>query len=346
MRVPITRRQFVLGATGAGLSAAGLALLAGCGPERRPAAAGQADAPLEVTTLKLARSAALCTAAPAYVARALLESEGFQNVEYTAAANTTGSRAATAADAAISLGYAPYLLTRIDAGDPIVIIGGLHGGCLELLGSERVRRITDLKGKTIAVAILGNPSHIFLATMLTYVGIDPHRDVTWVAQSRQESIELLLTGQLDAYIDAPPAAQELRARQIGPVIVNTTTDRPWSQYYCCMVAGNREFVQRYPVATKRALRAILKATELCAGEPERAVQAVVENAGLEPSDYALDGIRDIPYAQWREYDAADTLRFFALRLHEARWIQTSPEKLLAQGTDWRFFDELKRELKS
>jgi NitT/TauT family transport system substrate-binding protein len=39
------------------------------------------------------------------------------------------------------------------------------------------------------------------------------------------------------------------------------------------------------------------------------------------------------------------LRFHALRLHEVGMIGTDPQKLIAQGTDWRFLNELKRELK-
>ena len=44
----------------------------------------------------------------------------------------------------------------------------------------------------------------------------------------------------------------------------------WSQYFCCTAAANRDFAQRQPIATKRALRAILKAADVCALEPERA----------------------------------------------------------------------------
>jgi hypothetical protein len=39
------------------------------------------------------------------------------------------------------------------------------------------------------------------------------------------------------------------------------------------------------------------------------------------------------------------LRFYALRLHEAGLIKSSPQKILAQGTDWQFLNELKKELK-
>jgi NitT/TauT family transport system substrate-binding protein len=110
--------------------------------------------------------------------------------------------------------------------------------------------------------------------------------------------------------------------------------------------GNAEFVRDHPVATKRVLRAILKANDICAAEPERTAQQLVSRGFTEHYDYALETLTDIPYAQWREFDPEDALRFFGLRLHEAGMIKSSPNRLIAEGTDWRFLNELKRELKA
>jgi len=41
-----------------------------------------------------------------------------------------------------------------------------------------------------------------------------------------------------------------------------------------------------------------------------------------------------------------TVRFWALRLHEVGMIKSDPNKIIADGTDWRFLNELKRELKA
>jgi len=54
---------------------------------------------------------------------------------------------------------------------------------------------------------------------------------------------------------------------------------------------------------------------------------------------------DVPFGRWSEYDPADTMRFYALRLHEAKMIKSSPQKILSQGVDWRFLNEVKKELK-
>jgi NitT/TauT family transport system substrate-binding protein len=39
---------------------------------------------------------------------------------------------------------------------------------------------------------------------------------------------------------------------------------------------------------------------------------------------SLQAMREIPYDKWREYDPEDTVRFYALRLHEVGMIKTQP----------------------
>jgi NitT/TauT family transport system substrate-binding protein len=129
------------------------------------------------------------------------------------------------------------------------------------------------------------------------------------------------------------------------VVVSTTRDRPWSEYFCCMVTANKAFVRDHPVATKRALRALLKAANVCTVEPDRVARVLVEKGLTLRHDYALQMLREIPYSRWREYEPEDTVRFYALRLHEAGMIKSTPQKIIAQGTDWRFFNELKQEMK-
>jgi NitT/TauT family transport system substrate-binding protein len=105
-------------------------------------------------------------------------------------------------------------------------------------------------------------------------------------------------------------------------------------------------MRKHPVATKRALRAILKAGDLCASDPERAVSAYAKLAYPVNTVYARQAISELPYGKWREFNAEETVRFYALRLREAGMVKGAPQKLIAQGTDWRFLNELKKELKA
>jgi NitT/TauT family transport system substrate-binding protein len=181
--------------------------------------------------------------------------------------------------------------------------------------------------------------------MATQVGLDPRRDINWVTHPADKAKQLLADGKIDGFLGFPPDPQELRAKKIGHVVVNSATDRPWSQYFCCVVVANREFASKHPVAVKRAVRTILKGDRICALEPERAGRAYLDRGFSTRLDYAVQAVKEIPYGRWREYDPADTLRFYALRLREAGMIKSSPQKILTEGTDWRSLNELKKELK-
>jgi NitT/TauT family transport system substrate-binding protein len=328
----ITRRDLLRGITGA---LGGLAW---------PAEHVAAESPPETTRLRLYQSPSIC-AAPQYIVEGLLKAEGFSDIKYVKTTVAGISKLLASGDVDVSLHFVAPLIIQLDAGDPVTVLGGVHPGCFELFGTDRVRVIRDLNGKTVAITELGQPAHVFLSTMLAHVGLDPNKDVKFVEHPAAECKQLLAEGKVDAYLAFPPDTQELRARKVGHVVVNSTVDRPWSHYFCCMAAGHRVFVHKHPIATKRALRAILKATDICALEPERAAWALVDGGFTPRYDYALQTMKDVPYNKWRVYDPEDSVRFYGLRLHEARMVKSAPQKLIAQGTDWRFLNELKKELK-
>lgn len=112
-----------------------------------------------------------------------------------------------------------------------------------------------------------------------------------------------------------------------------------------MLAGNTDYVTKNPAATKRVIRAILKAADICAAEPQKVARMLTDGGYTTEYDYAVQSLQEVPYMNWRDYDPADTMRFFGLRLHEAGLITSNPNTIIANGTDWRFFNELKRELK-
>jgi hypothetical protein len=73
---------------------------------------------------------------------------------------------------------------------------------------------------------------------------------------------------------------------------------------------------------------------------------LVERGFTQRPAYALQAMQQVPYSKWRDYDAEDTVRFYALRLQEAGMIKSGPNTIIEKGTDWRFFNELRQELKT
>lgn len=343
-----SRRRFLgqLGIAGA----AGMGGLAGLGSGAGSLAAEPTP---EITTIRLEKDLVTCIAPQA--AEELLRAEGFTDIRYVALTDAHLHRAEAAnsgfvadmiAHDEVDVGrdFAPALVVGMDAGAPITALAGLHLGCFEVFAREDIRRLADLKGRTVGVSS-GSGDLKLLRIMVGLVGLDPARDIRWVFGASSGPMDLFIEGKIDAFLAIPPFLQEVRARNIGHVILSSITDQPWSKHYCCCLAIGTEFARQYPIATKRVLRAILKATDLCVSQPARMAQLLVEQGYTTRYDYAFQALSEIRYDVWRDYDHEDSLLFYGLRLYEAGLITSNPQKLIAAHTDWRFVNELKRELK-
>lgn len=328
----VSRREFL----------GGLTLMGTAGVLGLPVGSVAAESPPETTKIRLIQVPGICVA-PQYVAEELLKGEGFTDVQYLKVSTAEVYKVIASGEADISMAFIAPFIQQVDKDIPIVLLGGVHAGCFELFGTDKVRAVSDLKGKTVAVPEFGSSHHVFLSIIAAHEGLDPRKDINWVTHPIVESLPLLTAGKVDALIAFPPIAQELRAKRIGHVLLNSGVDTPWSQYFCCIVGSNREFVRAHPLATKRALRAIVKAANICALEPDRAARLIADKG--YPYDYALQTLKEIPYNRWREYDQEETVRFYAQHLQAAGMITSTPQKIIAQGTDWRFSNELKKELK-
>jgi NitT/TauT family transport system substrate-binding protein len=329
-----TRRRFLTG-----LATSGVAALTSRGVFSQ-------EAVPETTTVRFSRAPGICLA-PQYVAEELIRAEGLTDFRYVDQQAGLASVALLAhGEIDFAVDFATAFAIPIDQGAPIKVLTGVHVGCYELFAHEGINSVTDLKGKTVGVGQnLGSDPHVFVTAMATHVGLDPLKDINWVT-SDVKAIDLFKQRKIDALLGFPPEPQELRARSIGHVIVNSITDRPWSQYFCCMLATNAAYAAKYPAATKRVVRAILKANDICVSEPERVARLLVDGGYAKQYEPALQALTEISYGQWREYDPEDTMRFFSLRLHEGGMIKSSPHTIIANGTNWRFLNEIKRELKT
>ncbi len=331
-----SRRRFL-----AGLSAAGAAGLVG---SSQPASA---EPPPETMTVRLPWSFRGVCEAPKNVAGELLRAEGFTDVRYIEPPMTADWSVLVAnGEVDFNVDFPPGHIMAIEAGLPVKVLAGLHSGCLELIANDSVRGIADLKGKRVGVFSSTSTPHMLVTIMTAYVGLDPAKDIQWIVNPDVSAPQLFNEGKIDAFLGAPPEPQEQRALKFGHTILNTTLDTPWSQHFCCMLSANADYVEKYPVATKRAMRAMLKAADLCASDPELVARLSVEGKFTDNYDYALEGLREARFDRWREYDPEDTMRFYALRMHEVGFIKSSPNAIIERGTDWRFVNELRRELKT
>jgi NitT/TauT family transport system substrate-binding protein len=338
----VSRRTLLRGAAGLGLAVAGGTLLPGCstgGDDRKAAAAaklgtsprgGGVEPPPETTTIRLPNIFPNSCAAALALAEPFLREEGFTDVRYPKFPMNESVDALPAGELDMHLGYAATHLLRIDAGAPVVMLGGLHVGCWQVFAGAKIRSMRGLKGKKIGIISPTGPDGMFLAITLANVGIDLRKDVQVVNYVATEAAEALASGRVDALAAFPPFSQDLRARRIGTVVVDSMVDRPWSNYYCCMATVNRDWMERHPMAT---------------AQPDHAAHVMVDGGFTDNLAYATQNLQEIPYDVWRRFDPADTVRYLALRMREAGLVKGTPAQLLARGTDFSHLAELTRQMK-
>ena len=339
MRIMQSRRRFIAGLSAAGT--AGLMLtpksLTRSRPRKRPRSVcrGGSTAP---------------TAGQAqYIAGELLRAEGFTDVRYVEADSKVDQSVWIArGDTDFDVNFVPRHVASIDAGVPIKVLTGLHSGCLELIANESIRSITDLRGKRVGVDSVWFAATRVLTLMVAYVGLDPVNDIQWVLTEGATPKELFVEGKIDAFLGTPPRPQALRAEKIGRTILNTALDRPWSQYFCCMVSARADYVEQVPGGDQACPAGASSRPPISARRIREWVARQIGRCAVSSPayDYALQTLNEIRYDRWRDFDPEDSLRFYALRMQETGLIKSSPNKIIAEGTDWRFLNELKRELKT
>ena len=161
-----------------------------------------AEPPPETTRIRLARIPSICRA-PQYMIEELLHSEGFSDVKYIAWQRTFEATDAVATGAVdITMQYIGPSILQLDADKPIVVLAGIQPGCFELFSTERIRSIRDLKGKTVAIEELAGSEYTFISSMMTYVGLDPRKDVRWSTVPAPDAKQLLAEGRIDAFLAA------------------------------------------------------------------------------------------------------------------------------------------------
>lgn len=290
-----------------------------------------------------------------WVVEDLLKEEGFTDVQFVDKFNIMEGRAD------IGTTFGNDLASRVDAGLPMVALGGTHVGCIQLWAQPGINSIGDLRGKRIVIHsrnVLEDPVYGMWVSFLAAVGVAPSEvQFTLVtelpAQAGKEFgptnrvIENFVGGKADAVLALVEQGPALAANPKNPgrLIFDMAMDKPWSQYYCCLLVANRDWATANPVAAKRATRAVLRGIDLVTKDRAHAVAVAVQKKFTTDGQLMLAAIKDLPYP-WREYDPAETVRFFALRLADAKLLKKTPAQILAQGTDFTFFRQMQRELKA
>lgn len=160
-----------------------------------------------------------------------------------------------------------------DAAPRTVLLLGRSRG-QDALAGVGIERVSDLKGKRLAVARQGGADY-FALWLLSRAGLN-FNDVRWVDVDKTiDAGPALREGRADAAVGLY-ADVSLAARDRGGKVLASTTDAPHLLANVLVVRG--EFAARYPDAVRRVIRALLDSAAIVRREPYEGAKLLGEVA--------------------------------------------------------------------
>lgn len=299
--------------------------------------------PPESTTIRIAHFP--CDA-PIMAGERYLRQEGFTNIQIVGPTTLASGRIDMA------MYFSPVeIAADIQAGQRVVALAGLHPGCAEIWAQPGISSLRDLRGRTIVVRskTLNDLAYSYMAVVLKHAGIDPARDVNFVAQPDANPVNLYLEGKNDAVYVASVGAAALRANPTnkGRIVHDMVMDDPWAKLDCCILVTTQDWYRAHPVAAKRAVRAIFRAADFQPPDRADAVQLVTDR-GLFGGPNNFNNVRtaaNMVPSTWRELDLERSMRFFGQLLTDVGLLRISVDDMV-RVLDLRIVRELRVELRT
>jgi NitT/TauT family transport system substrate-binding protein len=166
---------------------------------------------------------------------------------------------------------APSLLFSLLEGNDLVIIGGLlNRPGFYVTARNPIRRIEDLKGKTVAINQPRRMAGVVMLALLRKWGLEPKKDLELVDLGLNDrSVEALKQGKIDAALLPPEKAFWAAEEGFNLVADSLELDCHWVP-----LATTRDFLKSNPDLVRRIARVYRESIQLFKGEPETTRQAI------------------------------------------------------------------------
>jgi NitT/TauT family transport system substrate-binding protein len=152
-------------------------------------------------------------------------------------------------------------------------VGGALTGAFALVARPEVKTVQELKGKTVGISTFGGLSIFGARVIVKHFGLDPDKDIKFVAVGAVEARFIRLTqGLIDATMLAPPLDSEAKKKGFNilaraeDILIFPETG---------LVTGVKK-IQEKPDEIKRVIKAGIKANRYIRGNRDGTIQFIIE----------------------------------------------------------------------
>ncbi|MBS4026297.1 MAG: ABC transporter substrate-binding protein [Clostridia bacterium] len=154
---------------------------------------------------------------------------------------------AGAIDAAFLLTPIGLRLRQQEVPVQAILLGHRNGSVLTVEAGNRINKVSDLAGKTIAIPSRFSTHYILLQRLLADNGLDPD-GVKYLDMAPPEMVQALAAKQIDGFIVAEPFGGQAEIQQVGKVL--TLSKDIWPNHICCVLNIQESVIQAHPEAVQ------------------------------------------------------------------------------------------------
>jgi NitT/TauT family transport system substrate-binding protein len=152
-----------------------------------------------------------------------------------------------------------------------------------LVTRREIKEFSQLKGKKFAVNSLAGPAMLSLKIILAAAGLDPERDVSFLAVGPSSSrFGALQLGQVDATTLAPPFT--FAARKAGYTFFEDLPGMKESELPNAALATSRKFADAEPLATEMVVKSVIEGIHFYKTEKSKTSAILKKYMKLESGD--------------------------------------------------------------
>jgi NitT/TauT family transport system substrate-binding protein len=176
------------------------------------------------------------------------------------------------------IGPGPTTTAYLQSDGDVQVISGAASGGAYLVVSKDIKKVSDLKGKTIASPQLGNTQDIALRSFLKKKGFETDLagggDVSIRPQDNATTVTTFESGDIDGAWVPEPFATRLVTEGGGHILVDESDLWPGGKYVTTDLIVRKDFLNDNPDIVQHLLEANVEAIDLINSEPAKAQELV------------------------------------------------------------------------
>lgn len=177
---------------------------------------------------------------------------------------------------------------RFGAGLPVKVVAWNHTNGSALTSAERIGKVTDLAGETVAIPFWWSIHNVVLQKLLRANGLTPVIDgnpskadgtVKLVVLPPADMVPALASGSIAAFIVADPFNALAEVKGAGKIL--RFTGDVWRDHACCVTVVSEKFLSSSPDAGQGLVNA-LALSQLTIADDRPAAAAILSEGGYLP----------------------------------------------------------------